>query len=89
MQVDELIFTGQAGGWMTQFVPVIRTLKGVEFADITIDIDDTLENWRVEIPDVLRASGEALTGPTADPTKRVQTINPPGSEVGPTDAAVT
>ena len=26
---------------------------------------------------------EALTGPTTPPGKRVQTINPPGSEVGP------
>jgi hypothetical protein len=25
----------------------------------------------------------ALTGPTADPNKRVQLLNPPGSEVGP------
>lgn len=29
------------------------------------------------------ARAEALTGPTTPPGKRVQTINPPGSEVGP------
>ena len=29
------------------------------------------------------AKAEALTGPTTPPGKRVQTINPPGSEVGP------
>lgn len=85
----ELIFTGQAGGWMKQFIPVVRTLKGVEFADITIEVEESLEHWRVKIADVLRAGGEALTGPTADPAKRVQTFNAPGSEVGPTDAAVT
>lgn len=85
----QLIFTGQAGGWMTQFFPVVRTVKGVEFADIAIEVDASLEHWSVEIPDVLRAGGAALTGPTADPTKRVQTFNAPGSEVGPTEAAVT
>ncbi len=85
----QLIFTGQAGGWMKHFFPVIRTVKGVEFAEISIDVDDALEHWRVEIPGVMRASGEALTGPTADPSRRVQTINAPGSEVGPTDGPVT
>jgi len=83
------IFTGQAGGWMTQFIPVVKTIKGVEFADISVEVDEALENWRVAVPDMVRASGEALTGPTADPTKRVQTFNAPGSEVGPSDAAVT
>lgn len=86
----ELIFTGQAGGWMGEYIPpILGTLRGVELADITVEIDDSLEHWRVEIPEVLRAGGEALTGPTADPTRRVQTFNPPGSEVGPTGAAVT
>lgn len=85
----KMIFTGQAGGWMKQFIPVVRTLKGVEFADIAVEVEESLEHWRVEIPDVLRAGGEALTGPTADPAKRVQTFNAPGSEVGPTEAAVT
>ena len=84
------IFTGQAGGWMNQFVSsLVRDVKGAEFANITINIEDNLEHWSVEIPDVMNASGEALTGPTADPTKRVQTFNPPGSEVGPTDGPVT
>ena len=85
----ELIFMGQAGGWMTQFIPVVGNLRGVELAEITIEVDGDLENWRVEIPDILRAGGEALTGPTADPTRRVQTFNAPGSEVGPTEAPVT
>ena len=86
----ELIFTGQAGGWMKQFIPpILRSLKGVEFANISVDVDESLEHWSVEIPQLLRAEGAALTGPTADPAKRVQTINPPGSEVGPTAGAVT
>ena len=32
-------------------------------------------------------AAEALTGPTTPPGKRVQTINPPGSEVGPGQVA--
>ena len=84
----ELIFTGQAGGWMSQFSSVIGDFRGIEFADISVDVDESLERWSAEIPDRLRASGEALTGPTADPAKRVQTSNPPGSEVGPTNGAM-
>lgn len=83
------IFTGQAGGWMKQFMPVVRTVRGVAFADIRIEIDDALEHWSVDIPQTVEASGVALTGPTADPGRRVQAFNAPGSEVGPTDAPVT
>lgn len=83
------IFTGQAGGWMKQFMPAVREVKGVEFADISIEVDRDLEHWQVSIPEKVEASGVALTGPTADPAKRVQTFNAPGNEIGPTDAAVT
>lgn len=88
-QALEAIFTGKAGGWMKQFMPSVRTIKGVEFADILVEIDNSLERWSVKVKDKIDASGVALTGPTADPKKRVQTFNPPGSEVGPTDAPVT
>jgi hypothetical protein len=83
------IFTGKAGGWMTQFMPSVREVKGVEFADISVEVETSLEHWNVKVADQVDASGVALTGPTADPTKRVQSFNPPGSEVGPTNAAVT
>ncbi|MFD0985748.1 DUF1326 domain-containing protein [Methyloligella solikamskensis] len=85
----EAIFTGKAGGWMKQFIPAVREVTGVEFAEIAVEIDSDLERWKVSIPGKVEASGEALTGPTADPSKRVQTFNPPGSEVGPTDGPVT
>jgi len=39
--------------------------------------------WSTEIPGKVLAKAEALTGPMTPPGKRVQTINPPGSEVGP------
>jgi len=85
----ELIFTGKAGGWMGQFTQTIRTVTGVAYADISVEIDRSLERWHVAVPDLVDAGGIAPTGPTADPTKRVQTFNAPGSEVGPTDAPVT
>ena len=83
------IFTGKAGSWMTQFMPSVREVKGVEFADILVEVESSLEHWNVTVADKVDASGVALTGPTADPMKRVQSFNPPGSEVGPTKAAVT
>jgi hypothetical protein len=85
----EMIFTGKAGGWMEQVIPLIREFKGIEVADIVMEVDEALQNWRVEIPNVIRGQGEALTGPTADPHKRVQTINLPGSEVGPSGKIAT
>ena len=84
------IFTGQAGGWMAQFVPAkVSAVRGIEFADISVEIDGSLERWSVTVGDKVDASGVALSGPTSDPTKRLQSFNPPGSEVGPTDGAVT
>ena len=46
-------------------------------------VADDLEFWRAEIPGRVVGRAEALSGPTTPPGKRVQTINPPGSEVGP------
>ena len=84
------IFTGQAGGWQAKYVPpILGALRGVEFADITIEIDKSLEHWSVVIPNIVSAKGEALTGPTADPNKRVQTFNATGSEVGPDSGPIT
>ena len=88
-QALEMIFTGKAGGWMKQFMPSVRDVKGVEFADISVEIDKGLQHWKVEIPGKVDASGVPLTGPTSDPNKLVQTFNPPGSEVGPTEKPVT
>ncbi|WP_081247590.1 DUF1326 domain-containing protein [Variovorax paradoxus] len=84
------IFTGQAGGWMTQFVPThVRDVRGVEFADISIEVDHALEHWSVKVEDKVEASGKPMSGPTSDPTKLLQSYNPPGSEVGPTSDPVT
>jgi hypothetical protein len=59
------IFTGQAGGWMTQFVTEhVRAVKGLEFADISVEIDSSLERWSVKVEDKVEASGVPL-GPDA------------------------
>jgi hypothetical protein len=62
---------------------MIGELRGVEFAPITFEVADDLSSWRVEIPGRVTGQAAALSGPTTPPGKRVQLINPPGSEVGP------
>ena len=78
-----MIFSGRAGGFMAQLANLIGDVRGTEFAPIKFEIADDLSYWSAEIPGKVLAKAEALTGPTTPPGKRVQTINPPGSEVGP------
>ncbi len=54
-------------------------LVGVDPAEVA----DDLAHWRATIPGKVEASAEALSGPMTPPGQRVQTLNPPGSEVGP------
>jgi hypothetical protein len=58
-------------------------MRGIEFVPIEFEIERNLAHWRAEIPGRVVARAEALTGPMTPPGKRVQTLNPPGSEVGP------
>jgi hypothetical protein len=53
------------------------------FAPIKLEVADDLSYWSAESPGKVVAKSEALTGPMTPPGKRVQTLNPPGSEVGP------
>lgn len=82
-QALQMIFGGQAGGWPAAFASLIGDLRGIEAAPITIEVDEDLGSWRAEVPGRVEARGEALSGPTSPPGSRVQTMNPPGSEVGP------
>jgi hypothetical protein len=77
------IFSGQAGGWPALFAANIGEMRGIEFVPISFKVADDLASWSVEIPGRVTGRAEALTGPTTPAGKRVQTINPPGSEVGP------
>ncbi len=79
----QTIFGGQAGGWPAGFADLISEIRGMEFAPITFELADDLAYWRAEVPGRVLAEAEALTGPTTPPGKRVQLLNPPGSEVGP------
>jgi hypothetical protein len=54
---------------------------------ITFEVGDNLAFWRAEIPGQVLGRADALTGPTTSMGKRVQAINPPGSEVGPGQVA--
>lgn len=55
----------------------------MDVAPITVEIDDDLRTWSVEIPGRVTARVEALTGPTSPEGGRVQLHNAPGAEVGP------
>jgi hypothetical protein len=87
----QLIFGGQAGGFPEVFAEAaFGEILGMEFAPIDLEIADDLASWRVEVPG--KASGATtalLTGPFSPPDGRLQVIDAPGSEVGPTGGAVT
>ena len=85
----KMIFSGRAGGFMAEFAKLIGEIRGIEYASIKFELADDLSYWSAEIPGKILARAEALTGPTTPPGKRVQTINPPGSEVGPGGGVAT
>lgn len=78
-----MIFAGKAGGFMAQFAKLIGEDRGTNFVPIGFEVADDLAHWSATIPGKVAARAEALTGPMTPPGKRVQTINAPGSEVGP------
>jgi hypothetical protein len=82
-QALQMIFSGRAGGFMANFAKLIGELRGTNFAPIKFEVADDLSYWSASIPGKVVVKAEALTGPMTPPGKRVQTINPPGSEVGP------
>ena len=79
----QMIFTGKAGGFMAEFAKLIGEVRGLEFVPIKFEVADDLGHWSAEIPGKVVAKAEALSGPMTPPGKRVITLNPPGSEVGP------
>lgn len=76
----QTIFSGGAGGFPANFA---REVRGIEFVPIKFEVAKDLAYWSAEIPGKVMAKAEALTGPMTPPGQRVQTLNPPGSEVGP------
>jgi hypothetical protein len=79
----QMVFSGKAGGFMAEFAKLIEEMRGIDFAPIKFEVADDLSYWSAEIPGKVLAKAEALTGPMTPAGKRVQTLNPPGSEVGP------
>jgi hypothetical protein len=84
-----MIFSRKAGGFMAEFAKLAGEVRGIEYVPIKFELVDDLSNWSAEIPGKVFAKAEALTGPTTPPGKRVQTINPPVSEVGPGGGVAT
>ena len=85
----QMIFTGKAGGFMAELAKLIGDVRGIDYASIKFEVADDLSYWSAEIPGKVVARAEALTGPMTPPGKRVQTLNPPGSEVGPSGTVAT
>jgi hypothetical protein len=83
----QTIFSGSAGGWPARFAQNIGELRGIDFAPMEFEVSGDLAYWRAKIPGKVEAWAEALTGPTTLPGQRVQTVNPPGSQVGPNAVA--
>jgi hypothetical protein len=83
----QTIFAGKAGGWPETFAAIIGELRGIEYVPIAFEVAADLAHWRAEIPGRVVGRAEALAGPTTPPGKRVQLLNPPGSEVGPGQTA--
>jgi len=85
----QMIFTGRAGGFMAELAELIGDVRGIDYAPIKFEVADDLSYWSAEIPGKVVAKAEALSGPMTPPGKRVQTLNPPGSEVGPSGTVAT
>jgi hypothetical protein len=79
----QMIFGGQAGGFPAEFAKFIGEIRGIETAPIEFEVARDLSYWRARIPGKVEAAAQALSGPMTPPGQRVQTINAPGSEVGP------
>ncbi|MEV5978341.1 DUF1326 domain-containing protein [Streptomyces sp. NPDC052114] len=79
----EQIFAGHVGGWPGQFGSLISELREVRYAPVRFDAAEDLSYWRAGVADKVTVGATALTGPTADPSRRVQLVNAPGAEVGP------
>jgi hypothetical protein len=82
-----MIFSGKAGGFMAEFAKLIGDVRGIDYAPIRFEVADDLSYCSAEIPGKVLAKASALTGPMTPTGKRVQTLNPPGSEVGPSTVA--
>jgi hypothetical protein len=85
----QMTFSGQVGGFPADFAELIGEMRGIEYVPIEFEVADDLAYWRAEIPGRVMASAEALTGPTTPEGQRVQLLNPPGSEVGPSGTVAT
>lgn len=79
----QMIFTGKAGGFMANFAKLIGEDRGMNFVPIKFEVAEDLAYWSATIPGKVKVAAQALSGPMTPSGKRVQTINAPGSEVGP------
>jgi len=80
------IFGGNVGGWPAEFGKCFagrETFLGVERAAISFEISPNQSRWSVDIPGMVKAFAEALSGPTSTPGEPPRMTSAPGAEVGP------
>ena len=83
----QLVFSGQAGGFIGNFAQSIGEVRGIEFFPINFEVAGDLASWNVEIANKVTAFAEALSGPTTPKRKHVPVTQPAGIEVGPGQVA--
>ena len=48
----QMIFTGKAGGFMSEFAKIIGDMRGTGYAPIKFEVSEDLSNWSAEIPGI-------------------------------------
>src|SRR5262245_15415961 len=82
-QALQMVFSGQAGGFMANFAKLINEVRGIEFVPISFAVADDLAYWRAGSPRRVVASADARTGASTPPGRPVPRLHPPGSSVAP------
>ena len=59
----QMVFSGQAGGFMATLAELVGEVRGPEFVPITFEVADDLAYWRAEIPGKVVAAAEACLVP--------------------------
>ena len=76
------IFSGKAGGFLSQLAPLISKVVDVEYAPIDIGSDG--KKWHIKVGDgKIDVEGGLYQSPLAAEPQQIQVVNPPLSEAGP------
>ncbi|MFF0428603.1 DUF1326 domain-containing protein [Streptomyces sp. NPDC004520] len=79
----EDIFRGNAGGWPGKFGSLVSDVRDVRYASMEFEAAHDLRYRRAAISGKVDVGATALTGPTANPKRRVQLVDAPGRRWDP------